>query len=324
MWEKIYQAPNSANWMGRDDALPNSCFFQVVQCHDLQVKFDSSHQQPAFALLGFACDAGVKRNQGRIGAKEGPDVIRRALGALPIKRMPLVIYDVGNVICHDDELEAAQSALGDVVEMLLQHHITPIILGGGHEVAWGHYQGVARELDEKALSIVNFDAHFDIRPLLMHDRGSSGTPFLQIANDRLAKKQSFDYTCIGVQEIGNTAALEQTANRLHIHTVHAEEIHEEGIRSTQSLLERVGKQCDALYVSLCLDVFASPFAPGVSAPQILGLMPWQVIRLLRDVIRTNKVVSYDIAEYNPAFDIDARTAKLAASLIYEIIHHHDK
>ena len=34
------------------------------------------------AVIGFACDAGVKRNKGRIGAKEGPAALRQALANL--------------------------------------------------------------------------------------------------------------------------------------------------------------------------------------------------------------------------------------------------
>jgi arginase family enzyme len=33
-------------------------------------------------------------------------------------------------------------------------------------------------------------------------------------------------------------------------------------------------------------------------------------------------MSYDVAELSPPFDIDYRTAKLAANFIYDIIHHH--
>ena len=33
------------------------------------------------AVIGFACDAGVKRNKGRIGAKEGPAALRQAVSS---------------------------------------------------------------------------------------------------------------------------------------------------------------------------------------------------------------------------------------------------
>jgi len=43
---------------------------------------------------------------------------------------------------------------------------------------------------------------------------------------------------------------------------------------------------------------------------------------VRKLAGSGKVVSYDIAELSPPYDIDSRTAKLSANLIYEIIHHH--
>src|SRR5690606_39172273 len=46
------------------------------------------------ALLGFACDEGVRRNHGRVGAAEGPAALRRMLSNLPtLDEVPL--YDAG-------------------------------------------------------------------------------------------------------------------------------------------------------------------------------------------------------------------------------------
>lgn len=322
MWETIYQAPTNQYWVGRHDAPANTCVFQVIKPCDIRNVMPKRETELTFALLGFACDAGVKRNSGRIGAKEGPDMIRRALAAAPIKRSAVTLYDVGNLICVDDQLEAAQTALSEVVALLLARGITPIVLGGGHELAWGHYQGIANAFCDRSLGIVNFDAHLDMRPLLPSNQGSSGTPFLQIANDCNNKKRAFDYTCIGLQPMGNSALLEDTAATHHVKAIYADQLHEQGLEASRQLLHDVINRCQSLYVSICLDVFAAPFAPGVSAPQVLGLMPWQVIALLRALAQSKKVVSYDLAEFCPAFDIDSRTAKLAANLIYEIIHHH--
>lgn len=322
MWKTIYQAPTSHHWSGRADALPKSTFYQVIHCNDMRVMTPSKETALTFALIGFSCDAGVKRNMGRLGAANGPDAIRQVLGSLPIKRSGITLYDVGNIVCQDDELEVAQHALSDVVALLLAAGIIPIVLGGGHELAWGHYQGLVKNQSIHSLGIINFDAHYDMRPLLHETRGSSGTPFLQIANDRKNKNQVFDYTCVGVQALGNSSQLDEIAKQHLVQTIYADHLHEFGVITACQLLHDVIDRCQSIYVSLCLDVYAAPFAPGVSAPQVLGLMPWQVQTMLRELAQSKKIISYDIAEYCPAFDIDSRTAKLAASLIYQIIHHH--
>jgi formiminoglutamase len=58
----------------------------------------------------------------------------------------------------------------------------------------------------------------------------------------------------------------------------------------------------------------------VSAPQPFGLHPEIVLKLVKHVIQSGKVVSVDIAEVSPRFDEDNQTAKLAAVTIYAIIN----
>lgn len=68
-----------------------------------------------------------------------------------------------------------------------------------------------------------------------------------------------------------------------------------------------------------MDVFDAPYAPGVSAPTIMGLDPKKGKRILRDLMATGKVICVDFAEVNPLYDIDSRTAKLAGCLAYDIM-----
>ena len=42
------------------------------------------YEQQHIGLIGFACDQGVRRNQGRVGAKAAPPLIRQAFAALPV------------------------------------------------------------------------------------------------------------------------------------------------------------------------------------------------------------------------------------------------
>ena len=77
---------------------------------------------------------------------------------------------------------------------------------------------------------------------------------------------------------------------------------------------------DYIYLSICLDVLAECYAPGVSAPQPLGLSPWQVIPLLKYIMQSGKVISLDIAELSPPLDQEQKTARLAALIIAELLN----
>jgi len=321
-WQTYYQPPQSTPWQGGPDTTHGSCFFHIIQLLNLTQPDWTPISTPAFAILGFRCDEGVKRNLGRAGAMDGPTVIRKTLATLPIQQKNIIIYDAGDISCENDDLEQAQQALGEAVNILLQHNITPILLGGGHEIAWGHYQGIAKAIPDEKLGIINFDAHFDMRPLLADDKGSSGTPFLQIANAHQQNNKTFDYNCIGIQPSGNIPLLFTTMQKYNGNVLLAEDVQLSKTEKYSSFINNVIQRNRWLYVTICLDVFAASDAPGVSAPQVLGLSPWQVIPMVRLLADSGKILSYDLAEYSPQYDIDNRTAKLAANLIFEIVHHH--
>ncbi len=322
-WNTRYLPPDKNQWQGRADTPLASSFFQIVKTINLLDEKDFAPEQQTFGLIGFRCDEGIQRNLGRVGAAEGPTAIRQALAKLPVQKQNFACFDFGNITCADGDLEAAQHALGEVVALLLEKKIVPIVLGGGHELAWGHYQGIARAFPSQHLGIINFDAHFDMRPLLPKEKGSSGTPFLQIAQAHQVAKQRFDYNCVGIQHAGNIRQLLETAKKYHSKIIWADELHQGQFEKCIDFVDRVIDENEIVYVSLCLDVFAAAVTPGVSAPQPLGLHPWHVIPLIRQLAASGKVISYDIAELSPRYDIDQHTAKLAANLIYEIIHHHN-
>jgi formiminoglutamase len=302
-------------WSGRDDGLGAERLHQHVSVVEL-AKLSQAAHAPSFAFLGFCSDEGVRRNEGRVGAVQGPEFLRKSLANLSWdSTRPLI--DVGDVLCTDGDLEKAQKQLGDCVSILLAKHYTPIVLGGGHETAWGHFQGLAKH--HKSVLIVNFDAHYDMRPLKEGRLGTSGTPFAQIAD--LCEKQSreFHYICIGLQNSANTKSLHKTAESKHVQAVSAETLHTEGLASTVSLLDKALASHDAVYVSVCMDVFAQAYAPGVSAPQALGLTPWQVLPLLKRLVSSGKLLSFDCVELCPPLDRDQQTSKLAACLIVDAL-----
>lgn len=322
-WQARYLPPDPNPWRGRDDAPAGSCFFHHVKLINLLSDKLSSAEKLSFALVGFKCDEGAARDLARTGAVEGPLAIRQRLAKLPLQTPKIHLFDAGNIICTDHDMESSQTALGEVVKMLLQHHIHPIVIGGGHELALGQFHGIAAcEPAGKRLGIINFDAHFNLHPLAPSHRASSTTVFYQIAKAHEELNRHFDYNCIGIQHAANIHKTFEKAKNLHTKVLLAEEIHQ-GLREKSfDFINRVIDENDMIYVSLSLDVFSPAYAPGVSTIQPLGLSPWQVIPLLRQAAASGKVIAYDIAENVPRYDIDHRTAKLAASLIYEIVHNH--
>ncbi|MFP3519756.1 arginase family protein, partial [Pseudomonas sp. SIMBA_077] len=88
------------------------------------------------------CDEGVKRNQGRTGASQGPAALRAALANLAWHGTgPL--YDAGDVTCTDHHLESAQQRYAERLGLLLEQGHLALGLGGGHEIAFASFSGLA-------------------------------------------------------------------------------------------------------------------------------------------------------------------------------------
>ncbi|MEM4714386.1 MAG: arginase family protein [Candidatus Nanoarchaeia archaeon] len=84
-------------------------------------------------------------------------------------------------------------------------------------------------------------------------------------------------------------------------------------------LKRTLSNCDALYISIGVDVFDPAFAPGTGWAEPFGLFPIQVLRILELLLNTKKVKGADIVETNPKCDINRLTARLAANLSFKIL-----
>lgn len=312
----FYNPPDVNNyWSCRVDANPFEYIAQIIKPLDLNQNQLVSN--PGNAILGFASDAGVNKNFGRPGACDGPNAIRNSLGGIPYHGKYL-LYDAGNIEHFDEkDLENAQLELAKAVFKLLDNQQLPIILGGGHETAFGHYQGLFN-FYQKDIAIVNFDAHFDLRATsnISHP-STSGTPFRQIKQFLEKYQKSFDYCCIGIQPHANTKALFDYAQKHQVQYLLAQDIHQNP--NNFDCILKVIKQHELIYVSVCLDVFAAHFAPGVSAPQVLGINPSYVLKALQLLKQSGKVIALDIVELNPKYDIDKHTAKLASHLLVNFL-----
>lgn len=309
-----YNPTNPEIWTGRKSG-KSLYLHEIVKCTDLDSIVPDTTSK-TIAILGYACDEGVRRNQGRIGAVEGPDAIRNQLGKMSNHLNPdTELFDIGSVLCVAGDMEETQNVLSTKVAQLLRKGVFPILLGGGHDMAYGHYQGIKKYLNgSKSIGIVNFDAHFDLR----NNSGgnNSGTPFYQIAQDCDAAGTTFYYVCLGIRKDANDKILFRTADELGAYYIENERFNLQSWKTIERELRTFISKVDRIYVTIDLDGFSSAFAPGVSAASPMGFSPDMVLECLRVILHSHKLMSMDIAEMNPKYDIDHRTAKLAASLVH--------
>lgn len=297
-------------WTGRVDGTTP----EQLRWHQIVTPYEPGNGPGACVFVGFACEEGVRRNKGRLGAAQGPDALRRALAPMALAT-ELRAFDAGTIAVTDDRLEDGQCRLGETVSALLDDGAFPVVFGGGHEVAFGTYLGLAggaRRTPGSTVGILNLDAHFDLRP---DPVPSSGTPFRQI----LEADQDVRYAVIGISQPSNTRILFDTADRFGVRYLLDDNCEPNRVAT---FVDDFLAGIDLLYLTIDLDVLPASVAPGVSAPAAYGVALSTIQSVCDRVTASGKLTIVDVAELNPRLDIDNRTARTAARLIHRIVTGH--
>ena len=269
-------------------------------------------REPRCVLVGFPTDVGVRRNGGRTGAAEGPRAIREFFYRLTaddrgrVASLLARTQDLGDVTTTE-ALDDDQRVLGDIIAPYVLRGTFVIVLGGGHETAYGHYLGHARSVSP--VRILNWDAHTDVRPRVAAG-GHSGSPFRQaIEQAGLAPTR---YSVAGLQPHAVAAAHEKW---IVAHEGRCVWRHELSIGAIQALYESE----KPTMVSFDLDAVDQAFAPGVSAPSTGGLSVAEWLTAAEAAGRSPAVRSCDIVELSPPLDRDGQTARLAALTVLHVL-----
>lgn len=265
-------------------------------------------------LVGFPSDAGVRINGGRAGAAQGPGALREWLYRMTpdtrdVARFTEIVkrtIDIGDLEISGD-VATDQNRLADVLAPFLERAAVPVVLGGGHETAFGHF--LAHAQSGRRVEIVNWDAHPDVRAL-RDGRAHSGSPFRQAVEH--ASKSCRRYSVFGL-------AAHQTAS------AHVEFVRSHGGQVmwnneiTEAAIRDLYDEIDApAMISFDLDAVDQSLAPGVSAPCANGLSARHWLAAAREAGRSASVASMDVVELNPLHDVDHRTARLAALTVWSI------
>lgn len=253
------------------------------------------------AIIGFADDRGIALNKGRVGAKEGPNSIRKWFYRLVPPSKTLDLADLGDMQMSGS-IEADHAKAADVIAIALGHARRVVVLGGGHD--WG-YSPIAALMQGGRTGFVNFDAHLDVRASgLQH----SGTSYWRALETGIRGE---DAVWCGIQR---TAASE-----LHRAYVEAKGGKIFDAEEPLSELANALPDCEAFDVSLDLDVVSMSEAPGVSAPQATGLPAREVLNSLQQTLTSPKARTFGIYELCPPHDVNEMTARLAARYLWEAI-----
>ncbi|MDZ7758217.1 formimidoylglutamase [Rhodohalobacter sp.] len=267
---------------------------------------------PKARLIGFPSDEGVKINGGRPGASKAPKLIFEEL----LKLTPHPIHfdkhikslertESLNLLECSGDLSADHKRLGKSTASSLSDQVLPVILGGGHETAFGHFLGYAKS--ELPVNIINIDAHADVREL-KKGKAHSGSPFRQAVEHQSGICKSYNVYGLNPASV-LVDHLAYVQNR-------GEAVFEQSF-SVDAILNRLNLfDENSIMVTMDMDAVRQADAPGVSAPNASGITKEDWLKLAYGFGNHPKVTSFDLCEVNPEFDRDNQTVKLAALTVW--------
>ena len=277
-------------------------------------------------IIGAPYDGGTSH---RPGARFGPQAIRLtdylphdgrrphlALGVDPLTE--LTVVDVGDVEMPGGEIEKSMQRLEAAVLQVASAGAIPVVLGGDHTIAWPDVTGVARHVGWGRVSVIHFDAHADTANIQFGSLIGHGTPMRRLIDSGAARGDRF--LQIGLRgywpDPETLAWMEQQGMRSFEMT----EVVERGLDSC--LIEAMAiatDECDAVFLSVDVDVVDPGSAPGTGTPEPGGLSARQLLDAVRRIAMEVPLGGLDVVEVSPPYDHAEITAFLGNRVVLEAL-----
>jgi formiminoglutamase len=298
--------------------LPKEIFYtrndpNDIRFGDIVKRTREEYDASSIVVLGIPQDIGVKRNKGRIGARHAPSAVRRELYKLAAPRSfdKLLVHDIGDLRI-DKTLEATHDRQIKVVEQILRDDKKLIVIGGGHDITYPDFKAFSNVFTTCAL--LNIDTHLDVRE---DTPRNSGTSYRMILDEQLLNPECLYQ--IGIQPFANSAAYMKYVAGKKVNLFPLDEIRHRGVDVIhKEIFGRI--DCEEIFVSFDMDAVRSADAPGVSASYPKGLSVEEMIYFAHHTGRDGRARAVEVAEVNPNHDVENRTSKLGALLVWEYLY----
>ena len=131
--------------------------------------------------------------------------------------------------------------------------------------------------------------------------------------------QAKNTVCVGVQ--GYIPYREwDYARDQGVTVITADSLKEQGPEAAaQRALDLAGDGCNAIYVSLDIGVVDSGYASGTADIVVGGVVPRDLLALMRALSASSEIAALDVVEVAPGLDVRGRSERLAAQCIIELI-----
>jgi agmatinase len=277
-------------------------------------------------LVGAPFDGGTTN---RPGTRFGPGAIRGtdylphdasrphlALGVDPLAE--LRVADLGDVLMPPGDTELSIRRLEDAVHAVASSGAIPVILGGDHTIALPDATGVARHAGWGRVSMIHFDAHADTGE---HHYGAlygHGTPMRRLIESGAVRGDRF--LQIGLRGYWPPPRVLAWMAEQRMRSYEMTEVTSRGLDAVLTEAFSIAMDdCDAVFLSVDVDVVDPGMAPGTGTPEPGGLTGRQLLDAVRRIAMELPLAGIDVVEVAPPYDHAEVTGFLANRVVLEAL-----
>lgn len=221
----------------------------------------------------------------------------------------------------------------------------PIVLAGDHSTAAGTIAGVKNAHPNKRLGVIWIDAHADLHTPYTSPTGNvHGMPLsMALAQDNLESKvKDVDDATLKYWEQCKNIGIEgaklnpedlvfivvrdteqpedDLISRHQIKNFNYDEVKEKGVQAIANETLDLLSACDMIYISFDVDSMDSKFSVGTGTPVPNGLTPEEAKALNVALVKSDKVVCWEMVEVNPTLDTVNKMAVNAFSVLDAVVN----
>lgn len=280
----------------------------------------------AAVIVGAPFDGGTSH---RAGCRFGPQAMRAADYLPHDGRRPslalgvdglfdLGVVDLGDVEMPSGDTERSIAALEARVAQIARAGVVPIILGGDHTIALADVTGVARHVGWGRVAVIHFDAHADTGETQWGSLHGHGTPMRRLIESGACRGDRF--LQIGLRGYWPEP---ETLDWMAEQGMRSFEMGEVVARGLDAVLDEAltvaGDDCDAVFLSVDVDVVDPGSAPGTGTPEPGGLTSRQLLDAVRRIAMEAPLAGLDVVEVSPPYDHADITAYLGNRVVLEAL-----
>jgi arginase len=236
--------------------------------------------------------------------------------------------------------------LANAVQKEIKEGRFPVVLSGDHSSAGGTIAGVKMAYPHKKVGVIWIDAHADLHsPFTTPSGNIHGMPLASalgigktVESKNPVKGDTIPYweilknlggicpkitpdslVFVGLRDFEKEERDYIQKNSIKV--VKVEQVRKDKTKEIADLITKnYLKHCDILYVSFDIDALDAKLVPGTGTPVKHGFEVNEITKLLKEILKDQRLACFEVTEINPLLDKENKTAERIFPIFREAIN----